>query len=252
MRVERALPLLSAVAAGFVVLTLTLLLTGHDPILALGAMWRGAFGSWDAVLSAVLPRSIPLIIIGLGVGLAFRAGALNIGAEGQFYAGAIAATWAGLHLSGWPAPLAIGFLLFASVGAGVLWVTVPAFLRLRFGVLEVISTLLLNFVAEALVSWMVQGPLQETKRIYPQSDPIAASTRLPLVPGTRLHLGFLLAVGLALGLWVLYRRTWWGFSSAGHWCRSARRAHYGADRHRSGHCDGAAALGRDRRSCGRR
>ncbi len=102
MRAERSLPLISAVAAGIAVLAVTLVATGHDPIVALGAMWRGAFGSWDTILSAVLPRSIPLIVIGLGIGLAFRAGALNIGAEGQFYAGAIAATWAGLHLNGWP------------------------------------------------------------------------------------------------------------------------------------------------------
>ncbi|HSE66313.1 MAG TPA: ABC transporter permease [Gemmatimonadales bacterium] len=211
MRAERFVPLIGAVAAGFAVLAITLLATGHDPIVALGAMWRGAFGSWDTLLSAVLPRSIPLIIIGLGIGLAFRAGALNIGAEGQFYAGAIAATWAGLHLQGWPAPLAIASLLTASILAGMLWVAVPVLLRVRFGVLEVISTLLLNFVADALVSWMVQGPLQETKRIYPQSDPIALSARLPQLPGTRLHLGLLLAVLLALGLWLTYRRTLWGF-----------------------------------------
>lgn len=211
MRAERTLPLISAVAAGIAVLALTLVATGHDPVVALGAMWRGAFGSWDTILSAVLPRSIPLIVIGLGIGLAFRAGALNIGAEGQFYAGAIAATWAGLHLNGWPAPLAIAALLTTSILAGVLWVAVPVLLRVRFGVLEVISTLLLNFVADALVSWMVQGPLQEAKRIYPQSDPIAASARLPQVPGTRLHLGLLLAIGLAVVLWVIYRRTLWGF-----------------------------------------
>ena len=211
MRAERTLPLMSAVAAGIAVLALTLVATGHDPVVALGAMWRGAFGSWDTILSAVLPRSIPLIVIGLGIGLAFRAGALNIGAEGQFYAGAIAATWAGLHLNGWPAPLAIAALLTTSILAGVLWVAVPVLLRVRFGVLEVISTLLLNFVADALVSWMVQGPLQEAKRIYPQSDPIAASARLPQVPGTRLHLGLLLAIGLAVVLWVIYRRTLWGF-----------------------------------------
>jgi len=211
VRAERTLPLISAVAAGISVLALTLVATGHDPVVALGAMWRGAFGSWDTILSAVLPRSIPLIVIGLGIGLAFRAGALNIGAEGQFYAGAIAATWAGLHLNGWPAPLAIAALLTTSILAGVLWVAVPVLLRVRFGVLEVISTLLLNFVADALVSWMVQGPLQEAKRIYPQSDPIAASARLPQVPGTRLHLGLLLAIGLAVVLWVIYRRTLWGF-----------------------------------------
>ena len=211
MRAERSLPLISAVAAGIAVLAVTLVATGHDPIVALGAMWRGAFGSWDTILSAVLPRSIPLIVIGLGIGLAFRTGALNIGAEGQFYAGAIAATWAGLHLNGWPGPLAIAALLITSILAGVLWVAVPVLLRVRFGVLEVISTLLLNFVADGLVSWMVQGPLQETKRIYPQSDPIAASARLPQVPGTRLHLGLLLAISLAGVLWLIYRRTLWGF-----------------------------------------
>jgi simple sugar transport system permease protein len=211
VRAERFLPLISALAAGIAVLAVTLMATGHDPIVALGAMWRGAFGSWDTILSAVLPRSIPLIVIGLGIGLAFRAGALNIGAEGQFYAGAIAATWAGLHLNGWPSPLAIAALLSTSILAGVLWVALPVLLRVRFGVLEVISTLLLNFVADVLVSWMVQGPLQETKRIYPQSDPIAASARLPQVPGTRLHLGLLLAIGLALVLWLIYRRTLWGF-----------------------------------------
>jgi len=200
-----------AVGAGLVVLVLVLILAGHDPARALAAMWNGAFGSWDALVSAVLPRSVPLIIIGLGVGFAFRGGALNIGAEGQFYAGAVAATWVGVRLVSWPSPLAIGATLSAAFVAGLLWVTVPVILRVRFGVLEVISTLLLNFVAEAGVSWMVQGPLQEARHTYPQSDPIAAAARLPLVPGTRLHLGFLFALLLAGMLWTVYRRTLWGF-----------------------------------------
>lgn len=200
-----------AVGAGLVVLVLVLILAGHDPARALAAMWNGAFGSWDALVSAVLPRSVPLIIIGLGVGFAFRGGALNIGAEGQFYAGAVAATWVGVQLAAWPAPLAIGATLSAAFAAGLLWVVVPVILRVRFGVLEVISTLLLNFVAEAGVSWMVQGPLQEARHTYPQSDPIAAAARLPLVPGTRLHLGFLFALLLAGLLWAVYRRTLWGF-----------------------------------------
>jgi simple sugar transport system permease protein len=90
-------------------------------------------------------------------------------------------------------------------------VVVPVWLQLRYGVLEVISTLLLNFVAASLVSLMVQGPLQESRHIYPQSDPIAAAARLPVVPGTRLHAGILLAVLAAAGLWYLFSRTLWGF-----------------------------------------
>ena len=188
-----------------------LALAGYDAAAALAALWRGAFGSWYIITSATLVRAVPLAVIGLGLCLAFRAGAFNIGAEGQFYAGAVAATWVGLHVAPVPAPAAIALVWIAAAGGGALWAALPAWLRLRFGVLEVISTLLLNFVAEALVSWMVQGPLQESKGFYPQSDPIAVAARLPLLPGTRLHLGFAAAVGLAAALAYLMRRTWWGF-----------------------------------------
>ncbi|MEO8139768.1 MAG: ABC transporter permease [Gemmatimonadota bacterium] len=205
------LPTVGALAVGLAALGLGLALSGYDAIAALAAMWRGAFGSADAVVSSLLPRAIPLILIGLGVGLAFRAGALNIGAEGQFYAGAMMATWVGLAVGSWPRPLAISVVLAAGCVAGLLWAVVPVVLRLRFGVLEVISTLLLNFVAEAVVSWMVVGPLQESRHIYPQSDPLPVAARLPLLPGTRLHLGALLALGLALGLWVFGRKTLAGF-----------------------------------------
>ena len=193
------------------VLGLGLALSGYDAVAALAAMWRGAFGSADTVVSSLLPRAIPLILIGLGVGVAFRAGALNIGAEGQFYAGAMMATWVGLAVGAWPRPLAISVVLVAGCMAGLLWAVVPVVLRLRFGVLEVISTLLLNFVAEAVVSWMVVGPLQESRHIYPQSDLLPLAARLPQLPGTRLHLGAVLALGLAAGLWVFGRKTLAGF-----------------------------------------
>ena len=200
-----------AVAAGLAMLALGLELAGYPAAGALSALARGAFGSWYAISSATLVRAVPLIIIGLGIAIAFRANALNIGAEGQFYAGAIAATWAGLHLGGWPSLIAIPAVWLAAAAAGALWVALPIWLKLRFGVLEVISTLLLNFVAESLVSWMVQGPLQEAKRIYPASDPIADAARLPVLPGTRLHLGFLVAVVAAVIVWHIFQRTVWGF-----------------------------------------
>ena len=200
-----------ALAAGLAVLVIGLEAGGYDPVLALGALWRGAFGSWYALSSATLVRATPLILIGLGFALGLRAGALNIGAEGQFYAGAIGATWVGVMAAGWSAPLAIGASWAAAMLAGALWIVVPVVLRLRFGVLEVISTLLLNFVAEALVSLMVQGPLQEHTHVYPQSEPIAAAARLPMLPGTRLHLGFVVALLLAGIVWYVFGRTSWGF-----------------------------------------
>ena len=200
-----------AVLFGVLLLAAGLQLAGYDAVAALGALWRGAFGSWYAVSSATLVRAIPLIIIGLGIALAFRGGALNIGAEGQFYAGAIAATWVGLHVAGRPAAVALPAVLAASLLAGAAWVVVPVWLQLRYGVLEVISTLLLNFVAASLVSLMVQGPLQESQHIYPQSDPIAVTARLPTLPGTRLHAGLGLALLAAAALWYVFARTLWGF-----------------------------------------
>lgn len=201
----------AALATGLALLAAGLALAGHDPGAALGAMWRGAFGSWYAFTSATLLRATPLIVIGLGFALALRGGALNIGAEGQFYAGAVAATWTALQAGALPAPLAVALTWVAGLAGGALWVLVPVILKRRFGVLEVISTLLLNFVAEALVSLMVQGPLQEPSGIYPQSAPIPQAARLPLLPGTRLHLGFVVAIALALVMAFVLARTVWGF-----------------------------------------
>jgi simple sugar transport system permease protein len=123
----------------------------------------------------------------------------------------MAATWIGLHVIGRPAVAALPAVLAAAVLAGAAWVVIPVWLQLRYGVLEVISTLLLNFVAASLVSLMVQGPLQEVRHIYPQSDPIAPTARLPVVPGTRLHAGLVLALLGAAALWYLFARTLWGF-----------------------------------------
>ncbi|MEO8294139.1 MAG: ABC transporter permease [Gemmatimonadota bacterium] len=215
---------LLASMSGLLVLAAGLIIFGYDAPAAFAALWRGAFGSWYALTSATLVRAVPLLLIGGGLTLAFRAGALNIGAEGQFYAGAIAATWIGLHLHGVSPVLAVTLLLLSSALAGALWIALPVLLRLRFGVLEVISTLLLNFVAEALVSLMVQGPLQEARHAYPQSDPIANEARLRFLPGTRLHWGFLLAVFICAALSFLIARTLWGFTlkAAGANPRTAR------------------------------
>ncbi|HEU5169580.1 MAG TPA: ABC transporter permease [Gemmatimonadales bacterium] len=211
MRRAGSLTAVLALAGGLGVLAMGLWLTGYDPAAAFAALWRGAFGSWYAVTSATLVRSVPLVVIGLGICLAFRAGAFNIGAEGQFYAGAIAATWLGVQLTAWPRVVAVPALWAVAAAAGAIWVALPVWLKLRFGVLEVISTLLLNFVAEVLVSWMVQGPLQEARGIYPQSDMIAGAARLPVLPGTRLHLGFALACAGAVAIAYVLARTVWGF-----------------------------------------
>jgi len=211
----RSAPLLvpvAALAATGLASALLLALGGYDPARAGSAMLRGAFGSGDAFLSVTLVRSVPLLLTGLAVALAFRAGVWNIGAEGQLYAGAIAGVWVGLNGAGLPAWILVPAVLVASAAAGAAWALVPTLMRLRLGVGEVITTILMNFVGINLAAYMVHGPLQEPRGVFPQTDQIAAEARLPaLVPGTRLHLGFALAVGLAVALAFVLRRTGLGF-----------------------------------------
>jgi general nucleoside transport system permease protein len=202
-----------AFAAGILLLVLFLAVAGFPVAPALTALWDGAFGSWYAFTSAVLVRATPLIILGLAFGLGAKGGTLNIGMEGQFAVGAIAATWAAVHAGSLPSVAAILVTLAAGTAGGTVWVAVPALLRARFGITEVISTLMLTFVGYAAVSYAVTGPLQEPSRTYPQSASIPANSMLPhLWPGTRLHAGFVIAALLALFCSILLTKTRWGLA----------------------------------------
>jgi simple sugar transport system permease protein len=153
-----------------------------------------------------------VILTGRSVAIAFRAGVFNIGAEGQLLAGAAAA--AGISLipgvgSSYASPW---IALVAGGCAGGVWAGIAALLRARFRVLEVISTILLNFVALDLVGYLVRGPFQEPLHIYPQSATIAMAARLPrILPASRLHAGFLIAIAAAAVAWWILRRTAAGF-----------------------------------------
>ena len=208
----RSVVLTALAPATILVLTALLLaLGGYDVRAALTALWVGSVGSWYSLASATLVRAVPLMLTGCAVAVAFRAGVFNIGAEGQLLAGAAAATAAALALpSLGTATLLLALVLGAFGGAG--WAGIAAALRWRFGVLEVISTIMLNFVALYAVSYLVRGPLQEPTHAYPQTLAIAEGVRLVQVPGAgRLHVGILLALGtLAEAGWVL-RRTAGGF-----------------------------------------
>ena len=178
----------------------------------LSAFWGGAFGSPYAFFSATLLRATPLLLLGLAVTLSFRAGLLNIGGEGQFLVGAGAATAIALEGSSFPRAVVVVAMLLAGAIAGGTWAGIAAELRRRLGVLEVISTLLLNFVALYLIAWSVRGPFQEPTHTYPQTATFAPAARWPmLLPGQRLHAGFLLALLLAGLLWWILAYTAPGF-----------------------------------------
>lgn len=212
MRGRHVLAALGALVLTGTVAGLSLTLGGYDAGAAGAALLRGAAGSPDALVSVTLVRSVPLILTGLAVALAFTAGVWNIGAEGQLYAGAVAAVWVGLAWSDASPSVLVPAVLVSAALAGAAWTLVPALLRFRMGVSEVITTILMNFVALYVTAYLVHGPLQESRGVFPQTDPLAEGARLPLlVDGSRLHLGFLLATALAVMLWLFLRRTVLGF-----------------------------------------
>jgi simple sugar transport system permease protein len=191
--------------------SLLLLLGGYAVPTALGALWTGSVGSWYALTSATLVRAIPLMLTGCAVAVAFRAGVFNIGAEGQLLAGAAATTAVALTLPSFGV-VALAAALIAGVVAGAVWAGLAALLRARFGVLEVISTIMLNFVALYGVSYLVRGPLQEPTHAYPQTEAIVTSVRLGHIPGAgRLHTGIVIALAVVLATGWALRHTAAGF-----------------------------------------
>ena len=207
-------PILLVVAGGgaLLVLMLMLLLAGGYPVhTALFALWSGSVGSWYALTSATLVRAVPLMLTGCAVAIAFRAGVFNIGVEGQFLAGAAAGTAVALAVPSGGVLTALAALGAGTV-AGGLWAGIAALLRARFGVLEVISTIMLNFVALHMVSFLVRGPLQEPTHVYPQTSTIAKGIQFARIPGAgRLHVGLVLALMILLACGWIFRNTAAGF-----------------------------------------
>jgi simple sugar transport system permease protein len=202
---------IAVAASALAVSTGILLVAGADPWLALGALVHGAVGDRFA-LGDTLVKTCPLVLTGLAVAIAFRSGVWNIGAEGQLLVGALAATAAtaatGALALPFPLPLMIG--LASGVAAGACWAGLAALLKVRRNVSEVIATIVLNFVAARLVGWAVHGPLMETAARYPQSDPLPAAARLPMLPGG-LHVGIVVAALLVPVAWLVLHRTALGF-----------------------------------------
>jgi simple sugar transport system permease protein len=209
--------LVAVATGGLLILAIVILValltisTGYDAKSALIALWRGSLGTTYAIFSATLVRSTPLILTGLAVAVAFTAGVVNIGAEGQLLAGATASVGVALGTTSL-GRASLVLSLLAGAFAGALWTLIPAWLRRRFGVLEVISTIMMNFIALYLVGYLIRGPLQEPLHIYPQTRAIAQAARLPLlIPGQRLHWGFVVAITCSVALWWMMRSTAIGF-----------------------------------------
>lgn len=207
----RSVAVAGAVVTALVLSAVFLLASGIDVAAAGRAFVSGAFGSEYAVLSATLVRAVPLVLTGLAVAWAFSAGVFNIGVEGQFLLGASTATAVALQFPNGGIMTAL-MAMIAGASAGAAWAAIAAWLRVRFSVLEVISTIMLNFVAIQLVAYLVHGPLGDPSGVFPQSPSLARETWLPrIVAGSRLHLGFAIAALACGAAWYARKHLASGF-----------------------------------------
>ena len=196
-----------AIAVTFLITAGPILLAGANPIEAYIAFVVTPLTSQFTLLE-VLVSATPILLTGAAVAIAFRAGYWNIGAEGQLLLGAIAAAGIGTIVGGLPPPVALLLMVGGGAVAGGAWALLPAVLRVRFGIDEVVTTLLLNPVALLLVNGLLHGPWRDPATGFPESPRISASAEFPtLIDRSRLHIGFLLALVVIVVAWYVLART---------------------------------------------
>lgn len=199
------------VIVGLAVGAIFILFSGADPLEAYAAMIRGAFGGQRQITETVL-KATPLLIMGLGLTVAFRAQVWNIGGEGQYIIGALTGAAVGLALQDLlPAPVLIPLMLLGGVAGGALWAGLAALLHTRFGLNVIITTLMLNYVAEFLVLYLARVPMKDPEGFLPQSAQLIGPARMPTFLLPRLHIGVLIALLLVPVVYVLLRRTVFGY-----------------------------------------
>ncbi|MCI0486769.1 MAG: ABC transporter permease [Blastocatellia bacterium] len=220
---------LIAVVAAFLVGGLIVWMVGDSPLLVYELFFTSAFGSVDGI-GYTLFYATPLIFTGLAVAVGFKCGLLNIGAEGQLVMAAFACAWVGLVLPEWPSLLVVLLAMIAAVAAGGIWAAVPGVLKARFGAHEVITTIMMNFIAFGIVSYLTQyhyrkqgDPILETRPIAEIKDGVLTGPHIPrmhdlLAPfgidfpaGVPLNLAFLFAIAACAVVYVFLWKTKWGF-----------------------------------------
>ena len=202
----------AAIAATLVLTSLLVLAAGASPLSVFYLVARGAAGTQFAALET-LTRATPLIFTGLAVAVAFRAKLWNIGAEAQLYIGAVVTVVLGTGALPLPSFFLIPLIMLAAMAAGALLLLGPAVLKTRFGVDEVVTTLLLNFIVLLFVSMLLEGPLKDPMGLgWPQSQRVLAEAQLPrIIQGKRLHYGFVIAIAAAAIVWVIMKKTVLGY-----------------------------------------
>jgi simple sugar transport system permease protein len=206
------LPILSpiiAIASALIVGAILIIFAGANPIAAYTALFQESLFDYFG-FGNTLTRMAPLLFTSLGVLIALKAGQFNIGGEGQIYLGALGSTIVGLYVQV-PVFIHIPLGLFVGFLFGAVWGWIPGYLKAVKGVNEVITTLLLNYIAVNLISYLVQNPLKAENAPSPYSPLIAKSAQLPMLPGGLTNAGIFLALLVAVILWILLQRTPLGY-----------------------------------------
>jgi simple sugar transport system permease protein len=211
---DSLLPVFATLAA-LLIGAVMLLFLRVNPIEAYAALWDGAFGSSNA-FAETLVKATPLLLVALGICISFRGDVINIGGEGQMIVGAIFATWVGLTFTSLPGWLVITLAMLAGFLGGAIWGGIPGFLKAYFRVNEILSTVMMNAIAVQLMNFLLRGPMidpaqAELASQIPQTAPLLDIFRLPRLVPTRLHLGALIAVILAILVYILLWRTTLGY-----------------------------------------
>lgn len=211
--VRSFLTIIGSLLAGLVAISLIFIFSGVNPLYAIFKIFSGSFGSFYGIKETIT-KAIPLILIGGGLTIAFRAKFWNIGAEGQLLMGAIFGTWVGLNWGpNLPFPIIVPLMFMAAFIGGALWGLIPAVLKIRFAINEVISTLMLNYICAEILTLLITGPWKgKTKFGFPYTDDLPASAILSLIPGSRIHY-FTLIVALVslLFLGIAISKTRFGY-----------------------------------------
>jgi simple sugar transport system permease protein len=210
-----AIPFLGVIAA-LLISAVILLFLKTNPLVAYGAMFQGAFGSVNG-WSQSLVKATPLLLVGLGVCIAFRASVINVGGEGQIILGAVAGTWFALTFPDLPRFVLIPGCMIAGFIAGAFWGLIPGFLKARYKVNEILSTIMMNSIALQFMNFLLQGPMMDPEGIAAGTF-LAQSARLPptswlarLIPRTMLHSGVYVALVFAILVYIFLWRTTIGY-----------------------------------------
>jgi ABC-type uncharacterized transport system permease subunit len=212
--IDISLPILATIAA-LLVGAVMLLLLKVNPIEAYQAMWEGAFGNQNAV-AETLVKATPLLLVGLGICISFKGDVINIGGEGQMIVGALLGTLVGLTFVDLPGWMLIPIALLAGFIGGAVWGGIPGILKAYFNVNEILSTVMMNAIAVQLMNLLLRGPMIDPAQAklaskIPQTGRLLDAFQLPRWIPTRLHLGALIAVALAVLVYILLWRTSWGY-----------------------------------------